>query len=155
MLTFGRIWRAGPSTAWATSDREVRRSRSTPVIGSTSVLADWAILLGFLLALIVVLGVVVLVLLQPTRIDRFVRTRRSLVAILSATVVAVFIISVEQADVSSVATPRPRPTEVVPLGTVLQAVKESNTIHALPSDLMPALAASGTDVGLPPASSHC
>ena len=117
-------------------------------------LTDRALLI-FLLGLIVALSVGVLLLLQPDRIGRLVRTRRGLVAVLSVSVVIVVVMSVQSADVSSGAAPRARPTALVPLATVLGAVKASTRIHVAPPDLTPSLAEASTDVGLPPASSGC
>jgi hypothetical protein len=112
-------------------------------------------LLMFLLGLIVALSVVVLVLLQPARIGRLVRTRRGLVVALSVSVVAVLVMSVDSADVSSGAAPTARPSALVPLATVLGVVKASRRIHVAPPDLTPSLAEASTDVGLPPPSSGC
>ena len=118
-------------------------------------LTDWDILLVFLLVLIVALGIVVLMLLQPTRIDRLVRTRHLLVGALSVSIVAVCSISLERADVSSVAAPNLQPTALVPLATVLREVKASNRIRVAPPSLTPSLSEADSNVGLPSASSDC
>jgi hypothetical protein len=118
-----------------------------------------AALLAVLLGIVVVLGVGVILLEQPSRADRFSRTRRWSIAILGISIVAILGAVLVQGEPSSVTTSGTAPSKNVPLATVLREVKASNKIRTVPSNLVPSVseAVQGglSNIGFPPLSTGC
>ncbi len=117
---------------------------------------DWAVLLAALLGAAVVLGVSTLALEQPGRVGGFARTRRASVAGLAVVLVAIVAVSEFQPG-TAVEGPRPAPVTGAPLATVLAAVRGSDAIERLPSNLDPPLAQAvlPTNFGAPAPSTGC
>jgi hypothetical protein len=118
-----------------------------------------AVVLAVLLGIVVVLGVGVIVLEQPSRANRFSRARRWSVAVLGISIVAILGAVLVQGEPSSVATSGTGPSKIVPLATVLREVKASNRIRTVPANLMPpvseAVQGGLSNIGFPRLSTGC
>jgi len=117
----------------------------------------WIILLAVLLGLTVALGVVVLLLEQPLRLERFARTRYLAVVNLGLSTLAIIGVVVAQPQLSPSAAPSPLPSKTVPLAAVLRVVAASNDIRTIPANLIPPLSqvATVSNLGFPPTSTGC
>jgi hypothetical protein len=119
----------------------------------------WTILLAVLLVLTVVLGVVVLLLEQPSRVARLVRSRRWSVLGLGVSVVAIVGVVMGQGSPNSFKSTSSLPSGLVPLASVLREVKAADGIRTVPAHLVPPLSEAVTDplwnLGFPPLSARC
>ena len=118
---------------------------------------DWSVFLAVLLGLTVAMGVVVLLLEQPIRLERFGRTRILTVASLGLSTLAIFGIVIGQ-DRSSANTPSMAlPSTRASLANVLRVVATSDQIKTIPANLTPPLSqvSTASNLGFPPTNTGC
>ncbi len=118
---------------------------------------DWSVFLAVLLGLTVAIGVVVLLLEQPIRVERFGRTRILMVASLGLSTLAIFGIVIGE-DRSSANTPSMAlPSTGVSLDNVLRVVATSDQIRTIPANLIPPLSqvTTASNLGFPPTNTGC
>jgi hypothetical protein len=100
-------------------------------------MTGWAILLAVLLGLVLTLGVVIVLLEQPSRLERFGGVRRWSVVGLGISMVAVLGTVVGQGEPGQIAAPSSTPSKPASLATVLREVRASSQISTVPTDLIP------------------
>lgn len=123
----------------------------------------WAVLLGALIAVVVALGVVLIRLESPSRVERFASVRRLSGAILAVAIVAIVgAVAVQGAPGGSAPAasgPRPAPSKSASLATVLRDVRASDKIRIVPADLAAQASADvatpWTNLGEPAVSTGC